>query len=323
MGFSDKRLATLAVRSVGVAGGLGETQARRSGLLHDALRAMAGATSEEEVRELRQQLGVLPVFKRIDSCAAEFEAITPYMYSTYEAPTLRRARGRGLAERPQEDRHPRRRAEPDRAGHRVRLLLRPRLLRAERGRVRDDHGQLQPGNRVDRLRHLRPALFRAADRRRRARNPARRAAERRTGRRDRAVRRADPAQAGRGAGGGGDSDPRHLARRDRPCRRPRAVRQAGRQARAQAARRTASPTAATRLPRSPRASAIRCCCARATCLAGGRWRSSIPKPSSTITSPPRSTCRAKARCWSTSICATRSNATSMRCATASRWSSPA
>ncbi|WP_375289795.1 carbamoyl-phosphate synthase large subunit [Qipengyuania sp.] len=88
MGFSDKRLATLAVRSVGVAGGLGETQARRSGLLHDALRAMAGATSEEEVRKLRHKLGVLPVFKRIDSCAAEFEAITPYMYSTYEAPSF-------------------------------------------------------------------------------------------------------------------------------------------------------------------------------------------------------------------------------------------
>jgi len=86
MGFSDKRLATLAVRSVGVAGGLGETQAKRSGLLHDALRGMAGATSEQEVRKLRQKLGVLPVFKRIDSCAAEFDAITPYMYSTYEAP---------------------------------------------------------------------------------------------------------------------------------------------------------------------------------------------------------------------------------------------
>ena len=88
MGFSDKRLATLAVRSVGVAGGMGETQAKRSGLLHDALRAMAGATSEDEVRELRQKLGVLPVYKRIDSCAAEFEAITPYMYSTYEAPSF-------------------------------------------------------------------------------------------------------------------------------------------------------------------------------------------------------------------------------------------
>jgi len=88
MGFSDQRLATLAVRSVGVKGGLAETQAKRSGLLHDALQAMAGATSAEEVRELRAKLGVFPVFKRIDSCAAEFEAITPYMYSTYEAPSF-------------------------------------------------------------------------------------------------------------------------------------------------------------------------------------------------------------------------------------------
>ncbi|MDT0507848.1 carbamoyl-phosphate synthase large subunit [Novosphingobium sp. MMS21-SN21R] len=85
MGFSDKRLATLAVRSVGVAGGMGETQAKRSGLLHDVLSAMAGATSEAEVRALRHKLGVRPVFKRIDSCAAEFEAVTPYMYSTYES----------------------------------------------------------------------------------------------------------------------------------------------------------------------------------------------------------------------------------------------
>ncbi len=86
MGFSDRRLATLAVRGIGVAGGLAETSARRSGLLHDALKAMAGATSESEVCELRHKLGVHPVFKRIDSCAAEFEAVTPYMYSTYEAP---------------------------------------------------------------------------------------------------------------------------------------------------------------------------------------------------------------------------------------------
>jgi carbamoyl-phosphate synthase large subunit len=88
MGFSDSKLARLAVRSVHVAGGLGETQARRSGLLHDVLEMMAGATSEEEVRALRHKLGVHPVFKRIDSCAAEFEAITPYMYSTYEGPSF-------------------------------------------------------------------------------------------------------------------------------------------------------------------------------------------------------------------------------------------
>src|SRR6478752_2228790 len=96
MGFSDRRLATLAVRSIGVAGGLAETQARRSGLLHDALVAMAGATSEEEVRALRHKLGVLPVFKRIDSCAAEFEAITPYMYSTYEAPSFGEAENEAM-----------------------------------------------------------------------------------------------------------------------------------------------------------------------------------------------------------------------------------
>lgn len=54
MGFSDVRLAKLA------------------------------RMSEGDVRALRQKLGVMPVYKRIDTCAAEFEAPTPYMYSTYE-----------------------------------------------------------------------------------------------------------------------------------------------------------------------------------------------------------------------------------------------
>ena len=47
---------------------------------------MAGATNEAEVCALRHKLGVRPVYKRIDSCAGEFDAATPYMYSTYEAP---------------------------------------------------------------------------------------------------------------------------------------------------------------------------------------------------------------------------------------------
>ena len=58
MGFSDARLATL------------------------------GGTSEREVRKLRRDVGVTAVFKRIDTCAAEFEAQTPYMYSTYETPVF-------------------------------------------------------------------------------------------------------------------------------------------------------------------------------------------------------------------------------------------
>ncbi|WP_170478490.1 carbamoyl-phosphate synthase large subunit [Ruegeria arenilitoris] len=44
--------------------------------------------SEDNVRRARRNLGVTAVFKRIDTCAAEFEAQTPYMYSTYEAPMM-------------------------------------------------------------------------------------------------------------------------------------------------------------------------------------------------------------------------------------------
>lgn len=42
--------------------------------------------SEHAVRSLREQQGIIPVFKRIDTCAAEFIAQTPYLYSTYEEP---------------------------------------------------------------------------------------------------------------------------------------------------------------------------------------------------------------------------------------------
>jgi len=54
MGFSDRRLADL------------------------------WRSSEGEVRALRRQHGVSPVYKRVDTCGAEFEAHTPYLYSTYE-----------------------------------------------------------------------------------------------------------------------------------------------------------------------------------------------------------------------------------------------
>ena len=53
-GFSDRRLATL------------------------------WQITEDDVRDLRHDLKVLPVYKRVDTCGAEFEAYTPYFYSTYE-----------------------------------------------------------------------------------------------------------------------------------------------------------------------------------------------------------------------------------------------
>jgi carbamoyl-phosphate synthase large subunit len=54
MGFSDQRLATLL------------------------------ATTEDQVRQTRIEMEIRPVFKRVDTCGAEFESFTPYLYSTYE-----------------------------------------------------------------------------------------------------------------------------------------------------------------------------------------------------------------------------------------------
>ncbi|MCE5973860.1 carbamoyl-phosphate synthase large subunit [Sinirhodobacter sp. WL0062] len=54
----------------------------------DARLAKLTGRDEAQVRRARRNLGVKAVFKRIDTCAAEFEAQTPYMYSTYEAPAM-------------------------------------------------------------------------------------------------------------------------------------------------------------------------------------------------------------------------------------------
>ncbi|SNR34348.1 carbamoyl-phosphate synthase large subunit [Paracoccus sediminis] len=54
----------------------------------DARLAHLTRREESDIRRARRNAGILPVFKRIDTCAAEFEAQTPYMYSTYEAPAM-------------------------------------------------------------------------------------------------------------------------------------------------------------------------------------------------------------------------------------------
>ena len=173
----------------------------------------------------RRDFGVTPVFKSVDTCGAEFQAFTPYLYSTYEGedeapPTARK------------NDHPWRRAEPDRTGDRVRLLLRAREHGAQRRRLRDHHGQLQPRDGVDRLRHFRSPVLRAADVRGRDGDCRARTA----GRRDRAVRRADAAEARGAAGARGRADSGHVARRDRSRGGSRAIQRDGREARAPAAR---------------------------------------------------------------------------------------
>jgi carbamoyl-phosphate synthase large subunit len=58
--------------------------AKRDGL-SDALIARQTGATLESVRERRKELGVRAVFQRVDTCAAEFESFTPYLYSSYES----------------------------------------------------------------------------------------------------------------------------------------------------------------------------------------------------------------------------------------------
>ena len=73
------------VRAGGLPEEAGAMRALKAMGFSDARLARLARTTEVAVREARQALGVRPVYKRVDTCAAEFEARTPYMYSTYEA----------------------------------------------------------------------------------------------------------------------------------------------------------------------------------------------------------------------------------------------
>ncbi len=56
---------------------------KRKGFSDSRLAALAG-TREDEIRALRHRFGIRPVYKRVDSCAAEFESATAYLYSSYD-----------------------------------------------------------------------------------------------------------------------------------------------------------------------------------------------------------------------------------------------
>ena len=107
------------VREAGALGADLLRRMKRYGFSDRRLGELTGR-AEREVRALRLEHGVTPVYKAVDTCAAEFEAETPYFYSTYEDENEARAR------RARARRDPRQRPQPHRPGHRVRLLLRAR-----------------------------------------------------------------------------------------------------------------------------------------------------------------------------------------------------
>ncbi len=223
----------------------------------DARLGKLTGLAAEEVSQRRRKLGVRPIFKRIDTCAAEFASPTAYMYSTYETPFA----GRAADEAAPSDKKkviilgggP----EPHRPGHRIRLLLLPCRLRAQGSRLRNHHDQLQSGNGVDRLRHVGPALFRAAHRRGRDGDHRHRARQRNAARRHRAIRRPDAAQARRNAWK--KRGCRSSARRRTPSISPRtATASSNCSIGSNCARpRAASPPHRRRRTPSPRRSAIR------------------------------------------------------------------
>src|SRR5215831_9902873 len=57
---------------------------KRMGFSDGRLAQVWRLEGQEKVRHLRKKHGVMPVYKRVDTCAAEFESFTPYLYSTYE-----------------------------------------------------------------------------------------------------------------------------------------------------------------------------------------------------------------------------------------------
>jgi carbamoyl-phosphate synthase large subunit len=65
--------------------------AKSQGFSDSQIAALRGV-SEDEVRKARHHLGIRPVYKTVDTCAAEFEAFTPYHYSSYEEETEVRPR---------------------------------------------------------------------------------------------------------------------------------------------------------------------------------------------------------------------------------------
>lgn len=58
-------------------------RAKRTGFSDSGIARLAGL-KENRVQEMREAQGIVPVFKMVDTCAAEFEAVTPYFYSCYE-----------------------------------------------------------------------------------------------------------------------------------------------------------------------------------------------------------------------------------------------
>ncbi len=247
-------------------------QAKRMGF-SDARIAQLAQRSEAEVRAARKAAGIVPVYKRVDTCAAEFESFTPYLYSTYESeceaePTDRRKvviLGSG----------------PNRIGQGIEFdycCCHAAFAFREEGfetimvncnpeTVSTDYDT------SDRL-YFEPLTFEDVMNIVELEKPEGVVVQ---------FGGQTPLRLAVPLHRGGRADPRHQPRRDRPRRGPQALQRAAARARHPRSRRAAPPPRSRR-PRSwPSASATRCWCGRRTCSAAARWRSSTTRAGSRAT----------------------------------------
>ena len=273
-GFSDKRLGELTGRG------------------------------EREIRALRVEHDVIPVYKAVDTCAAEFQAETPYFYSTYEQ--------ENEAEPGDKERVVILGSGPNRIGQGIEFdYCCVHAALTARERATRPSWSTATRRRSARLRHLRPPLLRAADVRGRRQHRRQRAAQGR----DRAVRRPDATQDRPRARRGRHPHPGHAPGVHRPRRGPRALRRPARgtghpmpeYGLASTAEQAAEVAARVGYPLLVRPS---------SCSAGGPCRSSTARRSSSTTCRPRSAPAPSTRCSSTSSSRTRSRWTWTRSVTA-------
>ena len=253
-------------REVRESGALGADLLRRMKRYGFSDRRLGELTGrgEREVRALRLEHDVTPVYKAVDTCAAEFEAETPYFYSTYEdeneALPGERERVVILG------------SGPNRIGQGIEFdyccvhaAMTAREMGYEAVMVNCNPETVSTDyDTSDRL-YVEPLTFE---------DVINVVANERPEGGHRAVRRPDAAEDRRRARRGRRADPRHAAGVDRPRRGPRPLRRAPARARHQlpGVRRRDDRRARRRRWRTR--SAFPCSCARPTCSAGAPWRSS-------------------------------------------------
>ena len=139
------------MRAFGLPADAADLRALKAAGFSDIRLASLTGKTEADVAALRKKLDVRPVFKRIDTCAAEFASPTAYMYSTYETP---------FAGAPADEARPTSREKivilgggPNRIGQGIEFdyCCCHACFALQRRGLRNDHDQLQPGDGLDRL----------------------------------------------------------------------------------------------------------------------------------------------------------------------------